>query len=67
MTYRLRRLDCGMSISQPLLEQTLNGVEGDVVAIVPNVMQAPSPGSATCSSSSGPGSRRPGPGDRGVL
>lgn len=39
--YRVHRFDTGMSVKQDALEQTLNRLQGDVVAIVPNVMQFP--------------------------
>lgn len=41
MTYRLHRFDCGLSIDQAALERRLNDVDGEIVAIVPNVMQFP--------------------------
>ena len=39
--YRVHRVDTGMSVKREMLERTLNGLEGEVVAIVPNVMQFP--------------------------
>lgn len=41
MKYRIHRFDCGMSIQQSKLEQALNNLEGDVVAIVPNITGFP--------------------------
>ena len=40
-SYRVHRVDTGMSVKREMLERTLNGLEGEVVAIVPNVMQFP--------------------------
>lgn len=40
-TYRVHRLDTGASVKQRVLEDAVNALEGDVVAIVPNVMQFP--------------------------
>jgi hypothetical protein len=37
MKYRVHRLDIKMSSDQAKLEQFLNGLEGEVVAILPNV------------------------------
>lgn len=37
MTYRVHRFDIRMTRDQAELEQFLNGLEGEVVAIVPNV------------------------------
>lgn len=37
MTYRVHRFDIRMTRDQAKLEQFLNGLEGEVVAIVPNV------------------------------
>lgn len=41
MKYRVHRFDCGMTIQQSKLEQALNQLEGEVVAIVPNVTGFP--------------------------
>ena len=40
-TYRVHRLDTGMSVKQSALEEALERVDGDVVAVVPNIMQFP--------------------------
>jgi hypothetical protein len=40
-TYRVHRIDTGMSVDQSALEVALNRLEGDVVSIVPNIMQFP--------------------------
>lgn len=37
MTYKVHRFDIRMSTDQGKLEQFLNGLKGEVVAIVPNV------------------------------
>lgn len=37
MSYRVHRLDVRMTRDERRLEQFLNGLEGEVVAIVPNV------------------------------
>jgi hypothetical protein len=37
MKYRVHRFDLKMTSDQGKLEQFLNGLEGEVVAIVPNV------------------------------
>ena len=39
--YRIHRFDTGVSVKKEPLEQMLNGIEGEVVAIVPNVIQFP--------------------------
>ena len=39
--YRVHRFDTGMSVQRDALEQALNDVAGEIVAIVPNVMQFP--------------------------
>lgn len=39
--YRVHRLDTGMAVRQDALERELERLTGDVVAIVPNVMQFP--------------------------
>ena len=39
--YRVHRMKTGMEVKQDALETELNRIEGDVVAIVPNVMQFP--------------------------
>ena len=39
--YRVHRFDTGMAVRQAELEQTLNDIDGEIVAIVPNVMQFP--------------------------
>jgi hypothetical protein len=39
--YRVHRLDLGMTRDQSRLEQFLNNLEGEVVAIVPNVTIRP--------------------------
>ncbi len=41
MKYRVHRFDMKMTTDQDKLEQFLNGLDGEVVAIIPNVaMQA---------------------------
>ncbi len=40
-TYRVHRIDTGMQVEGGQLEAMLNDLEGEVVAIVPNVMQFP--------------------------
>lgn len=40
-TYRVHRLDTGMAIRQSALEDALERLDGEVVAIVPNIMQFP--------------------------
>lgn len=40
-TYKVHRLDTGMSVKQSALEDALARLEGDVVAVVPNIMQFP--------------------------
>lgn len=40
-TYRVHRLDTGVSVKQSALEDALARLEGDVVAVVPNIMQFP--------------------------
>ncbi len=37
MTYRVHRFDIRMRSDQSRLEQFLNGLKGEIVAIVPNV------------------------------
>jgi hypothetical protein len=37
MTYKVHRFEIRMSTDQSKLEQFLNGLKGEVVAIVPNV------------------------------
>jgi hypothetical protein len=37
MKYRVHRFDMRMTQDQSKLEQFLNGLDGDVVAIIPNV------------------------------
>ena len=37
MTYRVHRFDIKMTADSAKLEQFLNGLEGEVVAVVPNV------------------------------
>jgi hypothetical protein len=37
MKYRVHRLDIRMTAGQGQLEQFLNGLEGEIVAIIPNV------------------------------
>jgi hypothetical protein len=37
MKYRVHRFDIRMTSDQSKLEQFLNGLEGEVVAIIPNV------------------------------
>lgn len=39
--YRVHRFDTGMSVDRDDLERALNGIAGEIVAIVPNVMQFP--------------------------
>ena len=39
--YRVHRFDTGMSVQRDALEHALNDVPGEIVAIVPNVMQFP--------------------------
>lgn len=39
--YRVHRLDTGTAVRQEVLERALNDLDGEVVAIVPNVMQIP--------------------------
>jgi hypothetical protein len=41
MKYRVHRFDLRMTADQHKLEQFLNNLEGEVVAIVPNVTWAP--------------------------
>lgn len=38
MAYRVHRLDVRLRSDQGRLEEFLNGLEGDVVAVVPNVV-----------------------------
>jgi len=38
MAYRVHRLDIRLRSDQSRLEQFLNGLEGDVVAVIPNVI-----------------------------
>ena len=44
MTYRIHRFDIDMSKEQSKLEQFLNNLEGEVVAIIPNVNPKFTPG-----------------------
>ncbi len=37
MRYRVHRFDLRMSADSQRLEQFLNGLEGDVIAVIPNV------------------------------
>jgi hypothetical protein len=37
MTYKVHRFDLKMTTDQSRLEQFLNGLKGEVVAVVPNV------------------------------
>lgn len=39
--YRIHRFDLRMTADQHKLEDFLNGLEGEVIAIVPNVTPAP--------------------------
>jgi hypothetical protein len=41
MKYRVHRFDLRMTTDQHKLEQFLNDLEGDVVAIIPNVTPLP--------------------------
>jgi hypothetical protein len=41
MTYRVHRFNIRMSQDQSKLERFLNGLEGEVVAIIPNVTPFP--------------------------
>ncbi len=41
MKYRVHRFDISMTRDQRKLEQFLNGLEGEVVAIIPNVTPIP--------------------------
>jgi hypothetical protein len=41
MKYRVHRFDIRMTADQSKLEQFLNGLEGEVVAIMPNVTIGP--------------------------
>jgi len=41
MRYRVHRFDIRMTRDQSRLEQFLNGLEGEVVAIIPNVTPFP--------------------------
>ncbi len=41
MKYRVHRFDLRMTSDQHKLEQFLNGLEGEIVAIIPNVTWAP--------------------------
>lgn len=41
MTYRVHRFDIRMTSDQVKLEQFLNNLDGDVVAIIPNVTPVP--------------------------
>jgi len=41
MKYRVHRFDIKMTADQSKLEQYLNSLEGEVVAVVPNVTWAP--------------------------
>ncbi|MDH5460638.1 MAG: hypothetical protein OEZ29_03960 [Candidatus Bathyarchaeota archaeon] len=42
--YRVHRFDAKMTTDQSKLEQFLNGLEGEVVAIIPNVTPKFTPG-----------------------
>ncbi len=44
MKYRVHRLDIDLSKNQNVLEQFLNGLEGEVVTIIPNVNPKFTPG-----------------------
>ena len=44
MRYRVHRFDIKMTRDQSRLEQFLNSLEGEVVAIIPNVTPTMSPG-----------------------
>lgn len=39
--YRVHQFKTGLSVDKATLEQTLNSIDGEIVAIVPNVMQFP--------------------------
>ncbi|MGD8760256.1 MAG: hypothetical protein PVJ07_08395 [Anaerolineales bacterium] len=41
MRYRVHRFDIKMTRDQSRLEQFLNGLEGEIVAIIPNVTPFP--------------------------
>lgn len=41
MKYRVHRFDMRMTRDQSRLEQFLNGLEGEIVAIIPNVTPLP--------------------------
>jgi hypothetical protein len=41
MKYRVHRFDLKMTSDQSKLEQFLNGLEGEVITIIPNVTWAP--------------------------
>ena len=43
MKYRVHRFDLSMTKDQNRLEQFLNALEGEVVAIIPNVTAFPAP------------------------
>ncbi len=43
--YRVHRFDLRMTADQDKLEQFLNSLEGEIVAIIPNVTPFPSGGS----------------------
>ena len=40
-TFRVHRMTTGLEVKQQELEDRLNGLEGEVVAVVPNIMQFP--------------------------
>ena len=40
--YRVHRFDIRMTADQTKLEQFLNGLEGEIIAIIPNVTWVPS-------------------------
>ena len=44
MRYRVHRFDINMTTDQSKLEQFLNSLEGEVVAIIPNVTPKFTPG-----------------------
>lgn len=40
-TYRVHKMHTGMAIQGDELEKTLNAMSGDIVAVIPNIMQFP--------------------------
>ena len=44
MEYRVHRFDIKMTTDQSRLEQFLNGLEGEVAAVIPNVAPRMTPG-----------------------